>query len=591
MLRNPIYLGRYVWNRGHSGKFHRWAGGRSVPELNYGGKESANGEADWVQGGPPFAPLIDRPTWDAVQRKLAASPKHPRAPARARHWLFGLLYCGQCGGLMYAAPGERRPKYLCSSYYKACRDYRLKEHRAAGGCRRNGVFQDELEACVGRFLEETGHKLKLLTGGPPPDPATGRLEGQEADAWGAWCAGVDRMAAYVAEHCPREYAAVVAEAARRRDEMEADALGARPAPPGSLERKYGRRVTDTVRATADDPVRIYGPGAEEGDFVAAVLGLYRVHFDPKAVDAEVARLDKEHTALTHRYADLPTPRAKDKAARELAALEARIGELEAQRRDAAEEVAAALRQMHDLQDAIHAARQAMRAGSGDRALRLRAGRLRSVVRRIEVSFRPTGERRSGRPTSLPEAVTVYPVEGDAATYPAPPRDAAPGVRYASSSIQRRTDRAARRYQRYFTFTNLHNNPAVSGKDLRLAQAALAKLLNSLSWKAGVVVPQPVDDQRTVFVVDIRKLDWDRGRLWDEVSKAYPYGLQHRTYPGVKAVNDAATDEVIEGGKSWQRFGRTLGLISERRKPFHRRRAGAAASAASRAKERCQRRSA
>ena len=48
-------------------------------------------------------------------------------------------------------------------------------------------------------------------------------------------------------------------------------------------------------------------------FVAACVACYRDHFAPGAVEGEVARLDAEHTALMRRYADLPTPLAKEKA--------------------------------------------------------------------------------------------------------------------------------------------------------------------------------------------------------------------------------------------------------------------------------------
>jgi len=81
------------------------------------------------------------------------------------------------------------------------------------------------------------------------------------------------------------------------------------------------------------------------------------------------------------------------------------------------------------------------------------------------------------------------------------------------------------FQRYFTLTHLHNNPAVSDEDLRWQRAALAKAINSLSWKPRIVVPRAVDKAEAVFVVDLRDLDWDRRRVWDEVSKHYPYGLK------------------------------------------------------------------
>jgi serine/threonine-protein kinase len=81
------------------------------------------------------------------------------------------------------------------------------------------------------------------------------------------------------------------------------------------------------------------------------------------------------------------------------------------------------------------------------------------------------------------------------------------------------------FQRYFTLTHLHNNPSVSDQDLRWHRAALAKAVNSLSWKPAIVVPRALDKDETVFAVDLRDLDWERRRVWDEVSKHYPYGLK------------------------------------------------------------------
>jgi serine/threonine-protein kinase len=86
----------------------------------------------------------------------------------------------------------------------------------------------------------------------------------------------------------------------------------------------------------------------------------------------------------------------------------------------------------------------------------------------------------------------------------------------------------RRFLRFFTLTHLHNNPRVPDADLRVYRAALAKALNSLSWQRRIVVPQAVDPRGTVFAVDVRDLDWDRGDLWREVVKLYPYGLSYGT---------------------------------------------------------------
>jgi serine/threonine-protein kinase len=105
---------------------------------------------------------------------------------------------------------------------------------------------------------------------------------------------------------------------------------------------------------------------------------------------------------------------------------------------------------------------------------------------------------------------------------------------------RKRDRDDRPFQRYFTLTHLHNNPAVGEADLRLYRAALSKVVNSLSWKSGVVVPEAVDGEQTVFAVDLRKLDWDRCHLWAEVLKAYPYGLKFDHDPD-QAVRDLARE--------------------------------------------------
>jgi serine/threonine-protein kinase len=88
----------------------------------------------------------------------------------------------------------------------------------------------------------------------------------------------------------------------------------------------------------------------------------------------------------------------------------------------------------------------------------------------------------------------------------------------------------RPYLKFFTMTHLHNDPTVPEEDLREYNAALSKVINSLSWKPRIVVPKAIDKEGTIFVVDIRDLDWDRKRngvnLWRAVLAAYPYGLRY-----------------------------------------------------------------
>ncbi len=113
------------------------------------------------------------------------------------------------------------------------------------------------------------------------------------------------------------------------------------------------------------------------------------------------------------------------------------------------------------------------------------------------------------------------------------------------------DREAAKYQRFFTLTHLHNNPRVGDAELRLYRAGVAKLLNSLSWRRGIVQPQAVDPHGAVLAFDLRDLDWDLNNAWlllightpDEPKESfhpgYPYALTHERYPDDRELNRLA----------------------------------------------------
>ena len=86
--------------------------------------------------------------------------------------------------------------------------------------------------------------------------------------------------------------------------------------------------------------------------------------------------------------------------------------------------------------------------------------------------------------------------------------------------------ADRRFLRYFTIHNLVNDGGNDDGDLRLARAAVAKLVNSLSWKADVVVPKAIGPAEIVLAIDLRDLGWDEPDRWKEILALYPYGLKH-----------------------------------------------------------------
>ena len=85
----------------------------------------------------------------------------------------------------------------------------------------------------------------------------------------------------------------------------------------------------------------------------------------------------------------------------------------------------------------------------------------------------------------------------------------------------------RAFARYFTLTHLYN----AGETAQVLEAyrnGLSKLVNSLSWKATVTNPQPIDSQETIFYIDLRHYEWDRNDGWTQIEAAYPY---HITFEG------------------------------------------------------------
>jgi hypothetical protein len=198
----------------------------------------------------------------------------------------------------------------------------------------------------------------------------------ETEAWQEFALGMERLTIYLAKHHPEEYDAIVKDA--------------------------------------------YGEDATPHEFVEACLACYRANFDPSGLAEEVERLEAEHDGLMKQWADLPTPRAKEKAKERFAALEARIAELRRQQEDVAEVVASHYREMNDLQRAIDDAKLAMKAEADERALRRRAEALRGVIQRIECTFTATGQTGGGwgKKTARLAAVTIYPLVGEAAEFSA-----------------------------------------------------------------------------------------------------------------------------------------------------------------------------
>lgn len=88
------------------------------------------------------------------------------------------------------------------------------------------------------------------------------------------------------------------------------------------------------------------------------------------------------------------------------------------------------------------------------------------------------------------------------------------------------DANGRPFLRYFTLTNLQNNPGVTTEELRITRAALSKAVNSLSRQPRLAIPKAIDEHETLYVIDLRDVGWDRHTLWRKVLSQYPYGLDY-----------------------------------------------------------------
>jgi serine/threonine-protein kinase len=129
------------------------------------------------------------------------------------------------------------------------------------------------------------------------------------------------------------------------------------------------------------------------------------------------------------------------------------------------------------------------------------------------------------------------IEAGAPEFPAAVAQERPyvGLKVALGAIRdclRDAEDEDRPYLRFFTLWHLHNNKRVDDATLGLYRAALAKALNGMHWKRPMARLLPLKNTHaTVFVIDLRDLDWEARRgepydRWDVMLALYPYGLGH-----------------------------------------------------------------
>jgi hypothetical protein len=82
----------------------------------------------------------------------------------------------------------------------------------------------------------------------------------------------------------------------------------------------------------------------------------------------------------------------------------------------------------------------------------------------------------------------------------------------------------RKFQRYFTLDNLHNDKALADKQLDDYREALKALVRFLQPSKGAIALEPIDAAKVVLRLDVRTVGWQKPQSWREVLAKYPYGL-------------------------------------------------------------------
>jgi hypothetical protein len=163
LLACRAYLGEIVWNVSGQGKYHRVEGGEvcTVKGRSRKGRSRLvrNDPEDWIVTTDAHPAIIDRETFDACQRKLAATrrgkPGCRNTPVRGGgDWvLTGMLYCGMCGGRMVGVTDRRKSKDKTLVYrHYVCK---ASQRLSAGACRKNATRQETILAEVAKLIQES----------------------------------------------------------------------------------------------------------------------------------------------------------------------------------------------------------------------------------------------------------------------------------------------------------------------------------------------------------------------------------------------------------------------------------------------------
>lgn len=127
ILKNERYIGVYTWNKRHMKFFRKWAGG------------TLNENVVRIEGKIP--PIIDKNTWEAVQKRMKDNTRNATSKAKQTYLLTGLIECESCGAT-YVCHCSTNSRGYKTRYYVCGNRYRTKS------CHNPNVNADRLEALI-----------------------------------------------------------------------------------------------------------------------------------------------------------------------------------------------------------------------------------------------------------------------------------------------------------------------------------------------------------------------------------------------------------------------------------------------------------
>ncbi|MCE5324867.1 MAG: recombinase family protein [Planctomycetaceae bacterium] len=177
MLENHAYAGVCVYNQRTESKWHRLTGGQSRERQDEG--LETRPEADWIVTEDAWAALVDRETFEAVQKRRKASKianvRMTGNKVHSENLLTGLFFCGVCGGKMFGwtkrnSRGYGKRYYTCATHHRGDEDACPKRYSIPAELVEDhilGLIRQDLRRLADddKLHEYVAQEVQRLTGG------------------------------------------------------------------------------------------------------------------------------------------------------------------------------------------------------------------------------------------------------------------------------------------------------------------------------------------------------------------------------------------------------------------------------------------